>query len=94
MDGPDSSNNFAAGNINALACLRNDLEELKKKNSTTKVPKIGFSVGGWFDSNYFSVASSDKFRHNFAKSIARLVDTFNLDFIDFDWEYTTWEHCI
>ena len=41
---------------------------LKKENPETTV---GMSIGGWYDANYFSVATSDEHRIAFAKSSAR-----------------------
>jgi len=63
---------------------------LKKENPATKV---ALSIGGWYDSNYFSAAVSEKHRINFAKSAARTADAFGFDRVDYDWEYPTVEHC-
>jgi len=63
---------------------------LKKANPNTKV---GISVGGWFDSSYFAPASADKYRIQFAKSLARYTAAFGFDALDIDWEYPTTEHC-
>ena len=38
-----------------------------------------------YDSNYFSVAVTDKYRANFTDSIIAFIQTFRFDGIDFDW---------
>lgn len=79
----NTGNTDMAGVYNAVAAL-------KKANPGTKA---GISVGGWYDSNYFSAGSEDKYRINFAKSLARYADAFGFDNLDIDWEYPTTEHC-
>lgn len=63
---------------------------LKENNKNVKV---GLSIGGWYDSAYFSVAASDKYRLTFAKSAYLYMDKFGFDGIDIDWEYPSIEHC-
>lgn len=65
----DTSTKAATGVFNGLACLKNAHPNIK----------IGFSIGGWYDSNYFSAASVDSQRINFAKSIVRTSDAFDMD---------------
>ena len=50
------------------------------------------SVGGWYDSSYFSAATSDKHRAAFVKSAVRYIVAFGFDGIDIDWEYPGFEH--
>jgi len=59
-----------------------------------KYPHLRFvlSVGGWYDSNFFSMATSDKYRASFVNSVTKYVAAFGFDGIDFDWEYPGFEH--
>ncbi|KAF8801135.1 endochitinase [Phlegmacium glaucopus] len=45
------------------------------------------SIGGWSGSLYFSTAVSPQNRSTFVKTVVNLVNKYNLDGIDFDWEY-------
>ncbi|KAI9444238.1 glycoside hydrolase family 18 protein [Lactarius indigo] len=46
------------------------------------------SIGGWTGSQYFSSAvATDANRTAFAQAVMKLVSTYNLDGIEFDWEY-------
>lgn len=64
--------------------LRN-LSDLKKRNPALK---ILISLGGWSWSGGFSDAVlSDTSRQAFAASAVSLLQRFNLDGIDIDWEY-------
>ncbi|KAH9168902.1 chitinase [Lactarius sanguifluus] len=46
------------------------------------------SIGGWTGSRYFSSAvATDANRTAFAQAVMELVSTYNLDGIEFDWEY-------
>ncbi|KAJ3039509.1 hypothetical protein HDV00_012189 [Rhizophlyctis rosea] len=60
----------------------------------SKYPNVRFvlSVGGWYDSQYFSVATSPKYLDKFVKSVVAFVKAFGFDGIDYDWEYPTFEH--
>ncbi|PWU04839.1 MAG: chitinase [Bacteroidetes bacterium] len=61
------------------------LIDLKKRNPDLK---ILISVGGWSWSKLFSDAAlTDSSRALFAQSAASIVQQFNLDGIDIDWEY-------
>lgn len=73
-----------------MAGVYNAVCELKKANPSVRA---GISVGGWFDSSYFSAAADEKYRLTTAKGIARYVDAFGFDNLDIDWEYPTSEHC-
>ncbi len=62
-----------------------NLQKLKQKNPALK---IILSIGGWAWSHNFSDAAlSDTSRYAFAQSAAALVQRFNADGIDIDWEY-------
>ncbi|KAJ3931094.1 MAG: glycoside hydrolase family 18 protein [Lentinula lateritia] len=46
------------------------------------------SIGGWGGSQYFSSAvSTDSNRRTFVQEVIRMIQTYNLDGVDFDWEY-------
>ncbi|HEX7893604.1 MAG TPA: glycoside hydrolase family 18 protein [Terriglobales bacterium] len=46
------------------------------------------SVGGWSGSRYFSdIAATSAARRHFSKSCMRIVEKYDLDGIDIDWEY-------
>ncbi|KAH9057749.1 chitinase [Lactarius vividus] len=46
------------------------------------------SIGGWTGSRYFSSSvATDANRTAFAQAVMKLVSTYDLDGIDFDWEY-------
>ncbi len=61
------------------------LIELKKKNSNLK---ILISVGGWsWSKNFSDAAITDSSRLLFAQSAAEIVNHYQLDGIDIDWEY-------
>jgi len=50
--------------------------------------KAMLTVGGWSGSQYFSTAvATDTNRTQFAQTVLSLVSQYNLDGIDFDWEY-------
>ena len=58
--------------------------QAKKRDDT----KFVASVGGWGDSEYFSpVAQDPAKREKFAQDCVELVESYNLDGIDIDWEY-------
>jgi len=50
------------------------------------------SVGGWYDSNYFTEATQPQYRENFIKSCVEYTKAFGFDGIDIDWEYPGFEH--
>jgi GH18 family chitinase len=54
--------------------------------------RMMISIGGWYDSNFFSPATSDKYRASFIKSVVKFVAAFDWDGVDFDWEYPGFEH--
>ena len=54
--------------------------------------KFIISIGGWYDSNYFSFAVSKKYRTSFINSVVKYVTALGWDGVDFDWEYPGFEH--
>ncbi|KAJ3200271.1 hypothetical protein HDU82_009039 [Entophlyctis luteolus] len=50
------------------------------------------SIGGWYDSSMWSVATNDANLPALVASIASWVKFFGWDGIDIDWEYPMWEH--
>jgi chitinase len=65
-----------------------------KTGVRAKFPQIRFilSLGGWYDTNFFSPATTPKYRAAFIKSVVTFVVAFGWDGIDFDWEYPGYEH--
>lgn len=62
-----------------------NLQRLKQRNPALK---IILSIGGWeWSRNFSDAALTDTSRITFAKSAAALVNRFNADGIDIDWEY-------
>lgn len=49
--------------------------------------KISLCIGGWERSTGFSKVVQDDHRQAFARSIAELLELYNLDGIDMDWEF-------
>ena len=60
------------------------LPQLKKWNPELK---IVLSVGGWGAGGFSNMALTQEGREAFAKSCLDVVEEFNLDGIDIDWEY-------
>ncbi|KAJ6538875.1 glycoside hydrolase family 18 protein [Mycena vulgaris] len=50
--------------------------------------KAGLSIGGWTGSQYYSsnIASASN-RTTFVKSVTNLIQKYDLDLVDFDWEF-------
>jgi chitinase len=61
-----------------------ELCNLKARNPTLKVD---LSVGGWGLDHFSNAALTDATRREFARSGAALVETYQLDGLDIDWEY-------
>lgn len=51
--------------------------------------KVILSIGGWGSGRFSEMVSNDARRQAFAKDCKRVIDQFNLDGVDFDWEYPT-----
>lgn len=86
--------NYAFGHVNnTFNGIRIDNEqrlsqmvELKKQNPSLKVL---LSIGGWGSGRFSEMASDKSNRKAFAKDCKRIIEQFNLDGIDIDWEYPT-----
>ncbi len=59
---------------------------LKEKNAGLKVL---LSIGGWGSVGFSTMASRRHDRSDFVKDCGRVVNEYNLDGIDIDWEYPT-----
>jgi len=51
--------------------------------------QVLLSIGGWGSGRFSEMAASETFRKAFATDCQRVVEEFNLDGIDIDWEYPT-----
>lgn len=60
--------------------------ELKKQNPQLQVM---LSIGGWGSGRFSEMVTDPQLRHKFARDCRRVVDEFQLDGIDIDWEYPT-----
>lgn len=86
--------NYAFGHItDTFDGIRIDNEEKLKALSLLKTDyphlKLLLSIGGW-GSGFFSEMSADQnLRKAFAKDCQRVIEEFDLDGIDIDWEYPT-----
>jgi chitinase len=87
--------NYAFVNVrDSMAWLENlssDTVNFRKLNTLKRINpdlKIMFSVGGWGWSNFFSDAVlTESSRQKFARTNAAIVEDYDLDGVDIDWEY-------
>jgi chitinase len=74
-----------------LTRIETDTVNFRKLNGLKKINpelRILISIGGWSWSDYFSDAVlTGSSRKKFAESSARIVDEYDLDGVDIDWEY-------
>ncbi|KAJ7717919.1 glycoside hydrolase family 18 protein, partial [Mycena maculata] len=71
-------------NISVSSELLTEFVQTAVANSVSPL----LTIGGWTGSQYFSTAvATSENRNKFANAILDLVKTYNLDGIDFDWEY-------
>ncbi|KJA24938.1 glycoside hydrolase family 18 protein [Hypholoma sublateritium FD-334 SS-4] len=81
---PTSTSGIAFG-TNSVAMLKRLVAAAKASGSGTR---IILSLGGWGGCTYFSQAcSTPANRTKFVSAIATAINTYNLDGIDFDWEF-------
>ena len=78
----DSFNGVRINNEESLMALSN----LKKQKPDLKVV---ISIGGWGSGRFSEMAADENFRKSFVADCKRVVDQFNLDGVDLDWEYPT-----
>lgn len=86
--------NYAFGHVNnSFDGVRIDNPERLKKIAALKSShpnlKILISIGGWGSGRFSEMAASDENRNKFADDCLRVVQEYNLDGIDIDWEYPT-----
>ena len=77
------NNTFDGVIINNEERLRS-IAKLKNKNL-----KILLSIGGWGSGRFSEMAASDSLRNKFALDCKRVLNEFEIDGIDIDWEYPT-----
>lgn len=79
-------NNRAFLNREATDTL--NLQNLNKLKQINPNLKILISIGGWsWSENFSDAALSDTSRKAFAQSAVAIIEKFNLDGVDIDWEY-------
>jgi len=61
-----------------------DISNLKKQKPDLKVV---LSIGGWGSGRFSEMAADPNYRKSFVADCKRVVEQFNLDGIDLDWEY-------
>lgn len=89
--------NYAFGNVNETfdGVIVQHPERLRKICSLRQSPeahpglKVLLSIGGWTAGGFSEMAADSLRRLRFAADCKRLVDEFDLDGIDMDWEYPT-----
>lgn len=86
--------NYAFGHVTeTYDGIRIDNEERLKMITNLKQDyphlKVFLSIGGWGSGRFSEMAADNTLRELFAKDCKRVVDRFNLDGIDIDWEYPT-----
>lgn len=65
------------------------LKEIVKLKRINPHLKVTLSIGGWGSGRFSEMVADDNLRLSFAKECKSVVDKFNLDGIDIDWEYPT-----
>lgn len=61
--------------------------EIRKLKDKYKDLKITISVGGWGAEGFSDMAYHIDLRSNFVKNVVEIIDKYDLDGIDIDWEY-------
>lgn len=86
--------NYAFGHVNetfdGVLIHEKDVELLYQiSDLKTSYPhlKVLLSIGGWGSGRFSEMVTNPEFRASFAKDCKRVVDEFDLDGIDIDWEY-------
>lgn len=65
------------------------LQEIVRLKSQNPDLKVMLSIGGWGSGRFSEMAATDSTRLSFAADCQRVVEKFQLDGIDIDWEYPT-----
>lgn len=78
----DSFNSIVIQNEDRLKAI----SALKKEHPNLKVL---LSIGGWGSGRFSEMAADTLLRRSFVNDCKRVIDQFNLDGVDLDWEYPT-----
>lgn len=86
--------NYAFGHVTeSFDGVRIDNEERLRRIVALKKEapqlKVMLSIGGWGSGRFSEMAADTDLRESFAADCRRVVDDFQLDGIDIDWEYPT-----
>ena len=86
--------NYAFGHVNEtfngiLISNESRLHSISALKKDAPWLKVCLSIGGWGSGRFSEMAATDENRKAFAADCARVVDEFDLDGIDMDWEYPT-----
>jgi len=86
--------NYAFGHVNETfngVNISNEgrLRSIVKLKEKAPNLKIMLSIGGWTSGRFSEMAADPVTRRAFAQDCKRIVDEFELDGIDMDWEYPT-----
>jgi chitinase len=85
--------NYAFGRIDANRALldrprvADDLARLRALETQNPQLAVMVSIGGWTADGFSDAALTDSSRHTFARSVVALLEQYNLDGVDLDWEY-------
>ena len=87
--------NYAFVNVkDSMAWLENigtdtvNFRKLNKLKAVNPSLKILFSVGGWsWSENFSDAVLTENSRRKFARTNVEIVESYNLDGVDIDWEY-------
>lgn len=76
------------GSLDCTEFNRLNVAELRERGGVGL--KIGIAVGGWGACNAFTAATgAEECRNKLISSCLELFATYNLDYLEFDWEYPT-----
>lgn len=86
--------NYAFGQVDStfskVTITREErLMEISRLKNDAPHLKVVLSIGGWGSGRFSEMAANEANRLSFAADCRRVVDQFNLDGIDLDWEYPT-----
>ncbi|WP_214226114.1 glycoside hydrolase family 18 protein [Pedobacter sp. B4-66] len=86
--------NYAFGHVNKTfdgVTIENEgrLKDITALKAKYPALKVLLSIGGWKSGRFSEMAASEENRNKFVEDCQRVVNAFNLDGIDIDWEYPT-----